>query len=265
MQHKPFISLIIPSRYRKELLVKCLRSFYEKCSQKKLIEFIVLVDLDDDDTQKFLLEQEYLWNNNLSIIIRKQGRNINDHYMNFGAKCAQGQFIWFLNDECICKTKNWDVELLKIYKDKIEKSTDKIFYIVIDDGTHWKNQELFVGNGSAFLILTREFVKVMDWAFPPQIESHGADVALWGIFVYLKNFFKIDKICLLPSIAIDHVSSNNQSIIADSVQKRTSEMGKTTGLRIDEIEYYARILAIGIMNLATKELNISLGKYFGKI
>ena len=164
---KIIISLIIPTRHRINLLKNCIDSFYNLSMHPKHIEFIILVD-DDEDTLNFLLKEKHKEEINITTIVRKRGETLVDHYDNYGAKCSNGRLLWILNDECECKTNNWDHKLFGIYEHFIKKEPDKIFYIFVDDDTHSKSGKQ-KEQGCCFPVLTKEAVETLSLLIPPSI------------------------------------------------------------------------------------------------
>ena len=241
-----FITLWIASRKRPQLLERCIKSFIDNAFDAKVIQLLLLVDRDDQDSIDLVLNLDKTYTQNLTIIIRKQGDTLVDYYNNYAAQCSNGHLIWGLNDECECIINHWDYLLLKRYTKDILPKQDKVFYLIIDDDSHYKNKTVHE-LGCCFPILTKEAVQSLGFFMPPQIEWQGADVALFKIFKTLMTSFNVERILMCDNVKVTHFSYNNGDIPADETQLRSYEISKTTGLNPAELEYYATILYKKIM------------------
>jgi hypothetical protein len=64
-----------------------------------------------------------------------------------------------------------------------------------------------------FPLISRRAVIALGFAMPPQFPAWGADVALWEIFR------RINRICDISEITLDHLSQHNGSRPADAINK----------------------------------------------
>ena len=134
------LSIIIPVRKDCTWLNYFLDSFIENTFNRDEVELLLGIAHDDTTT---IVEGK-----NIHVIRldqRKRKFGVAD-YSNELAKLAKGQLIWWLSDECIIKTKNYDVILCE-YADKY---SNKI-YKFASDGNN--------GGGWAYPILTKKWIE----------------------------------------------------------------------------------------------------------
>jgi glycosyltransferase involved in cell wall biosynthesis len=115
----PFLSIILPSRKRVEMLNETLYSIYSLADlNNPNFEIIIKVDFDDHETLDYIKN----WSNeyeNLHFIInsRKKGfLNLVD-FLEDMMDLAKGKYILVANDDMIFKTQNWNTILNKCLTD----------------------------------------------------------------------------------------------------------------------------------------------------
>lgn len=116
---KPFLSIILPSRKRVEMLNETLYSIYSLADlNNPNFEVIIKVDFDDHETLDYIKN----WSNeyeNLHFIInsRKKGfLNLVD-FLEDMMDLAKGKYILAANDDMMFKTQNWNTILSKCLTD----------------------------------------------------------------------------------------------------------------------------------------------------
>jgi len=118
-ESKPFLSIILPSRKRVEMLNETLYSIYSLADlNNPNFEVIIKVDFDDHETLDYIKN----WSNeyeNLYFIInsRKKGfLNLVD-FLEDMIDLAKGKYILAANDDMMFKTQNWNTILTKCLTD----------------------------------------------------------------------------------------------------------------------------------------------------
>ncbi|MBU0762864.1 MAG: glycosyltransferase [Candidatus Altiarchaeota archaeon] len=119
---KPRISVILPTRNRRELLEKTLKSIFDQRYPKTMFETIVVDDASNDETWKMLDEFKVEDKGyNLEVIRLKNNKGVS-HARNAGIKRSNGEIIATIDDDCVAD-KNWLKTIDAIYsKDESLKS-----------------------------------------------------------------------------------------------------------------------------------------------
>ena len=110
---KPFVSVVIPTCDREELLKKCLFSLFQQTYPKERYEIIVADDSTTDKTKRFV--------DSLSVssprvtYVKSGGKSGTTHTMNVGVREARGEIIFFISDDCTAD-REWINEIIKIYE-----------------------------------------------------------------------------------------------------------------------------------------------------
>jgi hypothetical protein len=110
------ISILLPTRGRAEQLEKSVRSLLGSASGIEHLEILFAVDSDDSVGMEHFLAHispyiENLKITNKIIITHPMGYENLHNYVNILAKEAQGQWLFFWNDDAVMQTANWDLEI----------------------------------------------------------------------------------------------------------------------------------------------------------
>lgn len=110
---QPYISVIIPTYNRKEMLKKCLKSVLSVNYPKYRYEVIVIDDGSTDGTYEFLMEvaKEH---QNLRIL-RQENRGP-AAARNLGIRNAKGEILFFTDDDCVVP-KDWIKIFLEVFEE----------------------------------------------------------------------------------------------------------------------------------------------------
>ncbi len=168
------ISLIVPTRGRYQLLLNCINSFVDNAKYKDKVEIIVL--MDSDDYPQTFSEQwpQYVENwpcSVISIMRKRQGRKI-VQYDNWAARISSGKYVWILNDDLTCLTKNWDSKIVYNADKYLEDKPDGVLYGMTND----------CGPNVMHPVVSRDTIKVMNGIFPAEFSSACCDTWLHKIF-----------------------------------------------------------------------------------
>tara|TARA_A100001011_G_C14251829_1_gene818245 strand:+ start:14 stop:850 length:837 start_codon:yes stop_codon:yes gene_type:complete len=109
------ISLLLPSRERSKKFIRLLDSINKTCFIKNRLEILLLIDEDDNETDKYqsiILSEKYK-----KLDIKFFSKNFETHAIrnNFLAKNSTGEIIFPINDDMIFISNNWDKEIDKVF------------------------------------------------------------------------------------------------------------------------------------------------------
>src|SRR5574342_707583 len=103
------ISILIPSRYRPDLLKRAIDALISTAKNKDQTE--ILVRLDNDDTSSFkILESIFELEVHYIIGPRYLGYASTGVYFNELAALAKGEFIFLCGDDLVMKSQDWRSE-----------------------------------------------------------------------------------------------------------------------------------------------------------
>ena len=119
-----FISVTIPTRDRARLLLKCVKSAQLLALFPNNIEYLILIDEEDNKTLSFIEKEKYFKEiKNLRIFTCPRiGYGYHYIMMEHLMRETRGEIIVPIADDCIMTLKNWDENFLR-YRDEV-----KIFY-----------------------------------------------------------------------------------------------------------------------------------------
>jgi len=173
----PFISIVIPAKNEANLLPKCLNGIYDLDYPKDLYEVIVVDNGSTDNTEEVVGQYKEV------IFISTEG-NIG-HVRNIGGKKSKGEYIAFIDADCI-PSKNWLSESLTLINSNVEidvvsatlasgESTStppwvEFFWVNYINSKN-KNAVSTVETISSFcFVIKRKVMESVDW-FNPDLET----------------------------------------------------------------------------------------------
>lgn len=112
------ISVLLPTRGRKEPLKTSVLGLVDQANDPKNIEILLAMDNDDEDTMEWVknnvlpeLEQRGI---DATLITFTPMGYINLHkYVNAMGQLANGRWLMFWNDDAVMQTRGWDTEITK--------------------------------------------------------------------------------------------------------------------------------------------------------
>jgi hypothetical protein len=110
MSYKKLVSILIPTRKRVELLKECLDSLNKTTSDESLVEILVKIDTDDQETIDFISQYKPTSYVKIREVItdRKNGYgSLHEHY-NSLAKISEAEFLLGFNDDVEMLTEGWE-------------------------------------------------------------------------------------------------------------------------------------------------------------
>ena len=240
-------SLIIPSKNRPEYLKKCLDTFFQKAAEPHFVEAIVMLDVEDieycHEMQDFFLHSEH----NVCTVIKKNGSvDFNRHYMNHGAQCAHGHYMWVLNDECEMVTDEWDRLIREAVNDpnrnELQRSPLAPLYIMTADDTH-THEGSFHTKGSSFPILTAPFVEAINGLLFPEIQMWGSDIAMYHFF---QEFFPDLIVDMSDRISVLHHTYFNGRRDKDTTNNTGPTVSRQQGLGDKRRQEYKQMVDLAV-------------------
>jgi len=184
--YKKLVSILIPTRKRVKLLKECLDSLNTKTQDKSLVEILLKIDTDDQETINFVTQYKLTSDIEIKELItdRKNGYGSLDEHMNNLSSLSEAEFFLGLNDDVEMLTEGWEQFYIP-YKGK--NFLIAIHIISIKDGVTYKWWEGY----NAFPTIPHDFRKHMgalqghpmldDWwehVMRP-IRNQGLDLNRW--------------------------------------------------------------------------------------
>lgn len=110
---KTTISILLPTRKRKNILLKSIKTLVETANHPDQIELLLGIDEDDPETKEFLQTEvaEYLRETGVECrasVFKPMGYERLHTYVNTLAAGARGDWIFFWNDDGLMVTQGWD-------------------------------------------------------------------------------------------------------------------------------------------------------------
>jgi len=107
------ISVLLPTRGRKEVLLNSLKSLLDKASNPRRVEILLGIDDDDKEVQDFIKADvaEYLRSLQIECkanVFKPLGYENLHTYVNTLAQSATGEWLFFWNDDALMVTEGWD-------------------------------------------------------------------------------------------------------------------------------------------------------------
>lgn len=109
----PTISILLPTRKRKEALERSLKTLFDLADHPERIELLLGFDDDDQDTLQYFLDNIAPYLDNKQVIytvakFRRLGYQKLNEYLNELYKHSTGRWIFFYNDDAAMETQGWD-------------------------------------------------------------------------------------------------------------------------------------------------------------
>lgn len=112
------ISILLPTRGRKETLKNSLVSLLDKAANPKRVELILGIDDDDTEVKEYIQSEIAPYLQQLQVECKAQvfkplGYDQLHTYVNTLASAATGDWLFFWNDDALMLSDNWDTEIEK--------------------------------------------------------------------------------------------------------------------------------------------------------
>lgn len=113
------ISVLLPSRKRPDLLIRCIKSIAETADNKDAFEICLRIHRDDTETISRLPEILSLCTVRVVIGLQHGGYRDLSWFYQESAAISRGGWIWVMNDDVVSMTKGWDTMVGEIPKNVI--------------------------------------------------------------------------------------------------------------------------------------------------
>lgn len=115
---KKNVSVLLPTRGRREALKRSVMSLVETATDATKIEIILGFDNDDSNTQQWFMENVVTLLKDSDVVIKilnfeRLGYGRLNEYVNNLARYAEGRWFLFWNDDAWMETSGWDDEIIK--------------------------------------------------------------------------------------------------------------------------------------------------------
>lgn len=177
-------SLMIPTRKRPKKLELFIRSIFETTFNRNEIEIRVGGD-NDDQTIKATIERLKKENPgwNLYLHQRPRGNSLVSHYINWLAlNFCTGKYIITLNDDCLFRSKNWDIKTYLRLEEYLKDKPDGIVLGVTKDTIPIKYEEHEGYLVTGFPLISKKSVEVLDFFLDPIFMDATADYDICQLY-----------------------------------------------------------------------------------
>ena len=230
------ISIVIATRKRIKDLNKLLNSIHETCNDPQNFEILIRIDEDDTETIEFV--ENYNKNSVLFIkyIIGKRIGYINlPHMQRELCQIAKGDLLYYLIDDTIFVTKDWDEKMLETYNNVFD---DNIYSIKTSHNE--KCPEFLI---PYFPVVTREWYEILGH-YAPNI---SADYALYFINKLIRREI------FLSDIIVIHDHTDPTTIAQGGDVDITATEGKSELIKtIEQNNVYSPQGRSDVVNAAVK-------------
>lgn len=170
-------SIILPTRERPKSLKLAIDSIITQANNKENFEIHLGIDDDDISIIPMIKELKKIYSDyNIFEHVRVRSNSLVDSYINWmGANFCKGDYLFILNDDCIVKTKNWDVVAYNALENFLKNKKDRIVCgmpeDLIDPHGHKNSWEFTF---SCFPIISKEATKALGFVLDPAyLHSHS--------------------------------------------------------------------------------------------
>ena len=102
------ISVLLPSRKRPDLLMRCIKSIVDTADNPETFEICLRLHRDDEETIRRLPEILSLCTVRVIIGLQHGGYRDLSWFYQEAAAISRGNWIWVMNDDVVSVTKGWD-------------------------------------------------------------------------------------------------------------------------------------------------------------
>jgi hypothetical protein len=113
------ISVLLPSRKRLGFLLRCIKSLRDTASSQNNFEICLRIHRDDRETIQALPQILGLCTVRVVIGLQHNGYNDLNWFYQEAEAISRGSWMWVMNDDIVCQSKNWDKLVLGLTPDRV--------------------------------------------------------------------------------------------------------------------------------------------------
>jgi len=194
------ISILLPTRGRKELAERFIATSYGNCIMPNNVEFILYIDNDDVKSQEINVKNAH--------ITKIIGDRCSMGKCNMRCLAeANGQIIVLANDDVVVRTRGWDEKIRMMHR----SIADQIYLAYPNDLNKGKNL-------SAFPILSRKTCELISQPFPMLYKGAFIDTHLMEIFIRLKKLGD-NRIRYMEDLVFEHLHFRTGKVNIDQTYR----------------------------------------------
>lgn len=219
------IGLMLPTRGRPALLERYAKSVVQTANDPSRIEIHTYIDQDDPALEEYMSTIERL-SAELGPLGLTFAGGVGDPVgvpgaMNELGRMSETDLLIMSNDDQLYTTFGWDERLDR----EAEKFPDGIFLFWFSDG-------LESDRWCCFPIVSRRWIKCLDYYAPTMFEHFFVDTWLWDIAL------RIGRAHYLPDIKVEHIAAWAGLAPEDDTSRRTRGPLSKGRLHRDDLRYY---------------------------
>ena len=179
-------SFVIPTRKRVESLRRLFASIREHTADLAGLEVVLVVDDDDEESLRFRYPDIHLKRVKVKPGLTMGGLNM------AGYRQSTGKYILLLNDDTVLRTRNWDIQVLDVFR----TFPDGIVLVHI-------NELIFGDLLCTFPFLTRKFCEVAGGICNEGYKRYRIDDHIHNVFDLL-SVLSTNRRVFLPEVIFQH-------------------------------------------------------------
>ena len=187
------LSLIIPTRARRESLGRFTRSLIATTADCANLELVLVIDEDDSTYDEMTFD--HLRTVRLRV---PAGQTMSDLNL-AGYRACSGDYIMLMNDDVVLRTPDWDKLVLSVFDDY----RDGIVLVHVND-------TLFRSKLCTFPLVTRSYCAIAEGICPSGYRRYRIDDHIHNVFNRL-SVLGHNRIVYLPDVVFEHLNVNTDN------------------------------------------------------
>lgn len=162
-------TFILPTRGKFEDLVKSVYSFINSAKNRENVDFLIVIDIDDEDRSKI---ESVFKDDNVKVLVTLRSNNWCNDYVNWACYKSTGDIVGIITDDVEMETYHWDQIIIDKIKDR------EHFLIDCFDSTHEDEDASF----PRFPMISRKSIETIGFFFYPQVRMWPADKIIFNLY-----------------------------------------------------------------------------------